>query len=223
MYAIINKKELMNMKNKFIVFLISFFIIPLYVLAKKEEVKLDKCIDGDTITVIINNKTQKVRFLAVDAPEIDKEEPYSYEAKEFTCNTIKSGNKLYLEYDKNSDKLDKYDRILAWVWIDNTLVQKELVKNGYAKMAYLYDEYKYTSELIEFESFAKENKLNIWSNYEYKKDENKDKKDEKKTKKEIILARINKSYNYIVIIIGMLLALITYYKKNKKSKLRKKR
>lgn len=216
-------KELINMKNKMIFILIVFFLLPICVSAKKEEVKLDKCIDGDTVSVIINGKSEKVRFIAVDAPEIDKEEPYSNEAKDFTCNLIKNGKKLYLEYDKNSDSKDKYDRIIAWVWSDNTLLQKEIVKNGYAKVAYLYDEYKYTSELEEFEQFAKENKLNIWSNEEYVKTENKSKESLPKSKKEILLERLNKSYNYIVIIIGMLLALITYYKRNKKSKLRKKR
>ena len=151
--------------KKIYILIISLFIIPLNVYAKKEEVKLSKCIDGDTITVIINKEERKVRFLAVDAPEIDTNEAYSNEAKEFTCNILTNAKKIYLEYDKNSDKEDKYERILAWVWADDILVQKELIKDGYAKIAYLYGDYKYTSELSKFESIAKENKTNIWGDY----------------------------------------------------------
>lgn len=199
--------------KKIYILIISLFIIPLNVYAKKEEVKLSKCIDGDTITVIINKEERKVRFLAVDAPEIDTNEAYSNEAKEFTCNILTNAKKIYLEYDKNSDKEDKYERILAWVWADDILVQKELIKDGYAKIAYLYGEYKYTSELSKFESIAKENKTNIWGDY---KEEIKPTPTKKKKKLDIYLDRLNKSYEILVIVIAGILALITLYLKRKK-------
>ena len=68
-YGIIFMKELIIMKR--FMFLFILFIIPINVYAKKEEVKLSKCIDGDTISVMINKEERKVRFLAVDSPEID--------------------------------------------------------------------------------------------------------------------------------------------------------
>lgn len=194
--------------------IISLFIIPLNVYAKKEEVKFSKCIDGDTLTVIINKEEKKVRFLAVDAPEIDTNEAYSNEAKEFTCNILTNAKKIYLEYDKNSDKEDKYERILAWVWADDILVQKELVKEGYAKIAYLYGDYKYTSELSKFESIAKANKTNIWG--DYKEDIKSIPTKKKKKKLDIYLDRLNKSYEILVIVIAGILALITLYLKRKK-------
>ena len=199
--------------KKIYILIISLFIIPLNVYAKKEEVKFSKCIDGDTITVIINKEERKVRFLAVDAPEIDTNEAYSNEAKEFTCNILTNAKKIYLEYDKNSDKEDKYERILAWVWADDILVQKELIKDGYAKIAYLYADYKYTSELSKFESIAKENKTNIWGDY---KEEIKPTPTKKKKKLDIYLDRLNKSYEILVIVIAGILALITLYLKRKK-------
>ena len=120
-----------------------------------------------------------------------------------------------LEYDNKSDKVDKYDRTLAWVWIDDTLLQKELVKNGYAKVAYLYDEYKYASELKKFEEYAKENKINIWSEYVPPK------KAKKKITKESLIDKLNKYYDIVVIVAAMIFALITLNitkNKNKKSK-----
>lgn len=204
------------MKKYLFLFILLTIIIPINVYAKKTKVKLSKCIDGDTISIIIDKEERKVRFLAVDAPEIDLNEPYSNEAKEFTCNLLKDSKNIYLEYDKNSEKEDKYERILAWVWADDTLVQKELVKDGYARIAYLYGEYKYTSELNKYESLAKEYKLNIWSGKITEKEDHKPEIKEKKKKIDTYLDRINKSYEILVIIIAGILALITLYLKRKK-------
>lgn len=200
------------MKKIYILFA-CLFIIPFNVYAKKEEVKLSKCIDGDTISVIINKEEKKVRFLAIDAPEIDTNEPYSIEAKDYTCNMLKTAKKIYLEYDNNSDKEDKYERILAWVWADDKLVQKELIKEGYARLAYLYSDYKYTSELNKFEAIAKENKLNIWNDY---KEEVKPTPVKKRKKLDIYLDRLNDSYEILVIVLAGILALITLYLRRKK-------
>ncbi|MBO4601160.1 MAG: thermonuclease family protein [Bacilli bacterium] len=204
--------------KKILIIFICLIALPLCVSAKKIKVELEKCIDGDTISIKKDEIITKVRFLAIDAPEIDKDEPYSVEAKDYLCNLIKSGKNLYIEYDNKADKTDKYDRTLAWVWIDNTFLQGELVKNGYAKVAYLYDEYKYASELKEFEKYAKDEKLNIWSNYVPKQKTKK----VKKSKKDEILDKINKYYDIIAITLALILALITFNitskKKNKSHK-----
>ena len=193
---------------------ISFFLITLNVSAKKTKVQLDKCVDGDTAVIIINDIKTKVRFLAVDSPEIDIKEPYSKEALDFTCELLTNAKNIYLEFDNKSDEYDKYDRLLAWVWADDTLVQQELVKNGLAKVAYLYNDYKYNSELKNFEIYAKENKLGIWGDY---KEETKPKDSKKKeSKSNKYLDRLNKSYEIIVLILAGILALITLYIKRKK-------
>ncbi|MCR5788158.1 MAG: thermonuclease family protein [Bacilli bacterium] len=199
-------------KTVFIILLT--LIIPMNVSAKKVKVKLDKCIDGDTVSIIDKNKKEiKIRFLAVDSPEIDKEEPYSNEAKEFTCNLLKNAKNIYLEDDKKADKYDKYERKLSWVWADDTLVQIELIKNGYAKVAYLYDDYKYASELKKYEKMAIDEEINIWSN----KDSQEPKIVKKKTKKkETILDKLNKYYHLFAVLLGMILAMITHKIKKKK-------
>ena len=128
---------------------------------------LNKCVDGDTAWFNVNGEVIKTRFLAIDTPEsTTKIEEYGKEASEYTCNMLTNAKKIVLEYDENSDKTDKYDRHLVWVFVDGTLLQKSLIENGLAEVAYLYDDYKYTSILEESEKIAKENKLNIWSNEE---------------------------------------------------------
>ena len=160
------------MKNKVYVLLIIFiFIFTTDVYAgEKIKVTLDSCVDGGTANFIIKNKTKKVRFLGIDTPESVKKnsevESYGKEASNYTCKKLKSAKKIELEYDPKSDKKDKYGRILAWVFIDNKLLQKDLVSKGYAKVAYLYDDYLYTDEIKNAEESAKSKKIRIWSGEE---------------------------------------------------------
>ncbi len=137
----------------------------------KVEVQYSACVDGDTIKVIIDGEKYTVRLLAIDTPETVKPgtevQPYGKEASEYTCDKIKNASKIELEYDEGSDKTDKYDRLLAWVYVDDSLLQKDLLSLGYAKVAYIYGDYKYTNDLYEVEKEAASSKLGIWSEEEY--------------------------------------------------------
>ncbi len=136
---------------------------------EKTEVKLSSCVDGDTAKFILNDEEIKVRFLAIDTPETKHptkgEEPYGKEAKNYTCYALNNAQTIELEFDNNSDKKDKYDRYLAWIWVDGYLLQDNLIKEGLAEVAYLYGDYKYTSLLQEHETIAKLDKVGIWSDY----------------------------------------------------------
>ncbi len=177
------------MKKK-VVFLLIIFLFPGVVFASgREEVTLSKCVDGDTAKFIINNKEETVRFLAVDTPETKHptkgEEPYGKEASDYTCNRLKEGNKIELEYDDNSTKTDKYNRYLAWIFVDDNLLQAELVKNGLAEVAYLYGDYKYTDLLKDYEQTAIATKVGMHSDIDtssYTK--NKEASSKKKSKKQ---------------------------------------
>lgn len=151
---------------KKIIIIITIFLIGINFTYAKEQVQFSSCVDGDTIKITSNNKIYTVRMLAIDTPEsvhpTKGVEYYGKEASEYTCNLIKNAKKIELEYDDNSDKTDKYDRLLAWVFVDDILLQKELVANGYAKIAYLYDDYKYTKELETNQELASAKGIGIW-------------------------------------------------------------
>lgn len=152
--------------KKIIIFLICLFV-NIGVNAEEIKVEFSKCVDGDTAKFIYNNEEITARFLAIDTPESVHptigEEPYGKEASEYTCNTLKNAEEIILEFDNNSDRKDKYDRYLVWVFVDGELLQKQLIKKGYAEVAYLYDDYKYTSELEKEEEIAKGKLIGIWS------------------------------------------------------------
>ena len=180
-----------NMKK--IIFIILILLFPTFVYANsKEEVKLYKCIDGDTIKVIYNDKKVKIRLISIDTPEIN--ENYSIEAKNFTCNKLKSANKIEIEFDKNSKKKDKYNRYLAWVFYDDILLQNELVKKGYAEVKYLYDDYKYTDILKESKKIAQNKEKGIYSKEVNKKEEKNTKDNIKKSVKKF-LSKLNANLN----------------------------
>ena len=156
------------MKRYLLLLLLLILIIPINCQAlDKNKVKFSSCVDGDTANFIMNKKIIKVRFLAIDTPEIkhqnQMEEPYGQKAKNFTCKKLKTANKIELEFDEKSKKKDKYERYLAWVFVDDKLLQNELVKNGLAEVTYLYDDYKYVDILKESEVQAKLNKKGIYS------------------------------------------------------------
>lgn len=135
--------------------------------SEKVTVKLQDTVDGDTAKVTMNNEKVTVRFLGIDTPETvhpEKEvEPYGPEASNFTKETLKNATKIELEFDNNADKQDKYNRYLAWIWVDGELLQEKIIKKGFAKTYMLQDNYKYAGRLQEAEEEAKENKLGIWS------------------------------------------------------------
>ncbi len=153
----------MDMKR--IVLLVLSLIIP-PVFAKNPIVTLESCIDGDTAKFILDEQEIKVRFLAINAPEIEHEEIQAEykgeESKEYVCNLLTNATEIVLEYDNNSDITDKYGRVLAWIWVDGKLLQDLVVEEGLAKVDYIYDEYLYVPYLCQKEKRAYNDKKGIW-------------------------------------------------------------
>lgn len=159
---------------KKIVFIISFFIVIIvclyifYTDNSRVDIKFVKCIDGDTARFVINDKEESVRFLGIDAPESTNfVEEYGVEASDYVCDLLENADDIILEYDSNSDSRDKYNRILAWVFVDNNNLSELLLSRGYAEVKYIYGDYKYIDELCIMQEYAYINKLGIWNNDEY--------------------------------------------------------
>ena len=206
--------------KKIFLTLFLFFTSIIVVNAKTISVKFSDCVDGDTAKFIYKNEEITARFLAIDTPETKHptkgEEPYGKEASEYTCKKLKEANKIKLEYDNDSDKLDKYNRHLVWVFIDNELLQKKLVSKGYASVAYLYGDYKYTVELEKAEQDAEDNKLGIWSIEQNQKDT--------EEINEITKNETSLNYKEIIMLTGIVIILCmfsTKYRKKVKNKVKR--
>ncbi|WP_246197231.1 thermonuclease family protein [Cytobacillus depressus] len=123
-------------------------------LGEKYSAELVKCVDGDTAHFNINGQVYKTRFLYIDTPEsTNKVEPFGKEASAFACNFLKS-DKITLETDGPS-LFDKYDRLLAWIWVGDQLFQEEITKVGFVKKFYDYGDYLYEDRIISAMADAK--------------------------------------------------------------------
>ena len=135
--------------------------------SNKIEVELVGTVDGDTAKFKMNGEQITVRFLGINTketvdPEIG-EEAWGKEASNFTKEKLENATKIELEFDSSADEKDKYNRYLAWIWVDDKLLQNSLVESGLAENYMLKNNYKYAGILQESEENAKNNKLGIWS------------------------------------------------------------
>lgn len=133
----------------------------------KIKVELVSIVDGDTAKFKMNEENIIVRFLGVNTKEtVDPkrgEEAWGKEASNFTKEKLENANKIELEFDSFAEEKDKYNRYLAWIWVDDKLLQNLLVESGLAENYMLQNNYKYAGMLQESEEIAKSNKLGIWS------------------------------------------------------------
>jgi micrococcal nuclease len=118
-------------------------------------VLVTRVIDGDTIEI---EGGYHVRYIGIDAPE--KEEPLYGEATEANRNLVE-GKKVYLEGD--AEDKDDNGRLLRYVWLDNTMVNAELVRLGYAYSYSYPPNVKYQAYFLQLEREAREQELGLWS------------------------------------------------------------
>jgi len=103
-----------------------------------QTVFVERAIDGDTIETEIGN----IRLLGINTPE--RGEIYYNEAKAFLESRI--FNKT-VELEFVGERIDKYNRTLAYVFLDDKNVNIEMVEKGYANY-YFYDgRDKYSNKL----------------------------------------------------------------------------
>ena len=90
-----------------------------------ETVFVDRIIDGDTIEA--GNRNESIRLLGINTPE--RGELYYAEAKQFLEGRILNKT-VNLKFGK--DRYDKYDRTLAYIFLDNKNINQEIIENGFA-------------------------------------------------------------------------------------------
>jgi len=117
-----------------------------------ETAKIDRIIDGDTI---VSNKTS-IRLLGINTPE--RGEKYYQEAKEFLEGLLLNKT-VKLEFGK--DKYDKYDRLLAYVFLDEENINLKLIEKGFANYYFYSGKDKYSNDLLDAWSFCIKKNINL--------------------------------------------------------------
>ncbi len=129
-----------------------------------KEVTVIEVLDGDTV-IIDDAKHSHVRYRDIDTPEIPLQnspgDPIALEAWYFNSGLVE-GKKVRLEFDEQ--KYDPYGRILAHVYIDDLMVNEELLKQGLATVLVIEPNEKYSEIMNDAVNQAKKERKGIWAN-----------------------------------------------------------
>jgi micrococcal nuclease len=111
--------------------------------------------DGDTFTLLGPDKKQeRVRLYGIDCPE--KNQPFGQVARK-RLSALVFGKPVRLE----SRGRDRYKRVLALVWVNDTvLVNTQLLREG---LAWHYDRYDDDPQWEALEQQARSSKVGLWS------------------------------------------------------------
>ena len=127
--------------------------------------KIVRIVDGDTLVAAKNGVEDTVRLIGIDTPELYVEgkkvdDPQAISALEYAKAALTG---RYVELELDMDERDRYGRLLAYVWLYDTMLNKLLLENGIARVATYPPNVKYLDEFLILEKYAKEKKLGIWN------------------------------------------------------------
>jgi micrococcal nuclease len=97
-------------------------------------VEVTDIVDGDTIEVAYEGETEDVRYIGIDTPESVKPDTpvqcYALAASDFNERLV-GGERVRLVFD--AERRDDFERLLAYVHVESTFVNAELVRRGFAR------------------------------------------------------------------------------------------
>ncbi len=116
-----------------------------------------RIIDGDNLEL---DTSDSVRLNGINCPE--EKEKFYQEAVDL-ATSLALNQQIRIEYQPNYAK-DTYQRILGFVFVNDTHLNEELVKAGFCEVKIYKKRAKliYQDELLEAEKQAKEQKLGKW-------------------------------------------------------------
>lgn len=129
------------------------------------EALVTKVIDGDTIEIAGG---MKVRYLGMDAPVSSQssqiEECFGFEAHKKNQKLV--GEKV-VRLEKDISETDGEGRLLRYVWVGDTLINKLLVSQGYARINPQRPDFKYRLRLLKAQTEAEKNQEGFWGACQY--------------------------------------------------------
>ncbi|MBT2512566.1 thermonuclease family protein [Arthrobacter sp. ISL-30] len=107
-----------------------------------------------------------MRLIGIDSPEVrDPRTPMECFGREASARAteLMESSEVWLEYDDTQGRRDRYNRLLAYVWLDaSTLVNEVLVSEGFAYEYTHNAPYKYRDSFQEVEQSAKKAGRGLW-------------------------------------------------------------
>lgn len=129
--------------------------------------KVNRVVDGDTVVVEMNGVLEKIRLIGINTPEtVDPRKPVECFGKEASnkMNDLVAGKIVRLEYDDTQGLRDTYQRLLAYIYLeDGEMVNRKMVSDGYAYEYTYMTPYKYQKEFRDLQTLAKVDKRGLWA------------------------------------------------------------
>lgn len=118
--------------------------------AGAEEVgPVTRVVDGDTIDVMLNGVNTRIRYLQMNTPERDH--PCFADSTKANADLVQ-GKTVRLAPDK--ELVDRYDRLLRFVYVDDVLVNRVLVEQGWAEVVLYPPNDLHYDEFVQLEKAA---------------------------------------------------------------------
>jgi micrococcal nuclease len=120
-------------------------------------------VDRDTIDVQLDGRRVRVRYIGINTPETKHPrkgvEPFGKEASAANRRLVE-GQTVRLELDVQP--WDRYQRLLAYVYVGDVMVNAELVRLGFAQVATYPPNVQYQERFLALQHEAREAKRGLW-------------------------------------------------------------
>lgn len=146
--------KISSLPDRFRFFVLLFFLFGCQEnIRETTEGKIIGITDGDTVRMLLNGKSVKIRLSSIDAPEISQD--FGQRSKQFLSHLVFHKRVLLVTHGK-----DRYGRVLGELLLPEGInVNEEMVKKGFA---WHYRKYSDDQRLQEFEKEARTKRLGIW-------------------------------------------------------------
>lgn len=143
--------------------------------------KVKRIVDGDTFEL---ENMEKVRLIGIDTPEkwssnkLNRDAERTQKDKKtiqylglkasLYCDSLLLGKLVRLEHDSTSQDRDKYNRLLRYAYLQDTILfNLKIIKDGYA-YAYTIYPFKYMKEFLEAQREASVNNRGLWKDIDFR-------------------------------------------------------
>lgn len=127
------------------------------------EIRVERIVSGQTIEYLDPTTPtptmQPVRLIGIASPDLNQQ-PWGRAAQERLSQLVQ-GQEVRLEL--GAESRDRFDRVLAYVWLDDILLNKQLVEEGYVLAEEYLPNTKYSQTLKHAQLEARTLERGIWN------------------------------------------------------------
>ncbi len=109
--------------------------------------------DGDTVTVKLGGRSEKIRLIGIDAPELKQK--YGPESRRYLADRI-----LHRKVRVKGNSRDKYKRLLATIYLDEENINLSMIRAGWA---WDYVQYSMGREYAQAQKEARAARRGLWA------------------------------------------------------------